>query len=58
VTWSCRSYHHAARTWPAGHQVPQTKPTCLLHTCRPHRQRPFALVLHLHLHQSSRNLHL
>jgi hypothetical protein len=33
---------------PAGHQVPRTKPTCLLHTWRPHRRRPFALVLHLH----------
>jgi hypothetical protein len=43
---------------PAGHQVPRTKPTCLLHTWRPHRRRPFALVLHLHHHQSSRNLHL
>ena len=43
---------------PAGHRVPRTKPTCLLHTWRPHRQRPFALVLHLHQHQSSRNLHL
>jgi hypothetical protein len=43
---------------PAGHQVPRTKPTCLLHTWRPHRQRPFALVLHLHQHESSRNLHL
>jgi hypothetical protein len=43
---------------PAGHRVPRTKPTCLLHTWRPHRQRPFALVLHLHQHESSRNLHL
>jgi hypothetical protein len=43
---------------PAGHRVPRTKPTCLLHTRRPHRQRPFALVLHLHQHESSRNLHL
>jgi hypothetical protein len=43
---------------PAGHRVPRTKPTCLLHTWRPHRQRSFALVLHLHQHQSSRNLHL
>jgi hypothetical protein len=34
------------------------KPTCLLHTWRPHRQRPFALVLHLHQHHSSCNLHL
>jgi hypothetical protein len=34
------------------------KPTCLLHTWRPHRRRLFALVLHLHQHQSSRNLHL
>jgi hypothetical protein len=34
------------------------KPTCLLHTWRPHWQRPFALVLHLHQHQSSHNLHL
>jgi hypothetical protein len=42
----------------AGHRVPRTKPTCLLHTWRPHRQRPFALVLHLHQHESSRNLHL
>jgi hypothetical protein len=41
-----------------GHWVPGTKPTCLLHTWRPHRRRPFALVLHLHQHQSSRNLHL
>jgi hypothetical protein len=43
---------------PAGHRVPRTKPTCLLHTWRPHRRRPFALVLHLHQHQSSHNLHL
>jgi hypothetical protein len=43
---------------PAGHRVPRTKPTCLLHTWRPHLRRPFALVLHLHQHQSSRNLHL
>jgi hypothetical protein len=43
---------------PIGHRVPQTKPTCLLHTWRPHRQRPFALVLHLYQHESSRNLHL
>jgi hypothetical protein len=42
----------------AGHRVPRTKPTCLLHTWRPHRQRPFVLALHLHQHQSSRNLHL
>jgi hypothetical protein len=42
----------------AGHRVPRTKPTCLLHTWRPHRRRPFALVLHLHQHKSSRNLHL
>jgi hypothetical protein len=43
---------------PCGHRVPRTKPTCLLHTWRPHRRQPFALVLHLHQHQSSRNLHL
>jgi hypothetical protein len=43
---------------PAGHRFPRTKPTCLLHTWRPHRQRPFALVVHLHQHESSRNLHL
>jgi hypothetical protein len=43
---------------PAGHRVPRTKATCLLHTWSPHRRRPFALVLHLHQHQSSRNLHL
>jgi hypothetical protein len=43
---------------PAGHRVPLMKPTCLLHTWRPHRERPFALVLHLHQHESSRNLHL
>jgi hypothetical protein len=43
---------------PGGHRVPRTKPTCLLHTWRPHRRRPFALSLHLHQHQSSRNLHL
>jgi hypothetical protein len=42
----------------AGHRVPRTKPTCLLHTWRPHRQRTFVLVLHLHQQQSSRNLHL
>jgi hypothetical protein len=36
---------------PAGHRVPRTKPTCLLHTWRPHRRQPFALVLHLHQHQ-------
>jgi hypothetical protein len=41
---------------PAGHRVPRTKPTCLLHTWRPPRRQPFALVLHLHQHQSSRNL--
>jgi hypothetical protein len=43
---------------PTSHRVPQTKPTCLLHTWRPHWQRPFMLVLHLHQHQSSRNPHL
>jgi hypothetical protein len=43
---------------PAGHRVPRTKPTCLLHTWRPHRQRPFALVLPLHQPESSLNLHL
>jgi hypothetical protein len=43
---------------PAGHRVPRTKPTCLLHTWRPHWRRSFTLVLHLHQHQSSRNLHL
>jgi hypothetical protein len=42
----------------AGHRVPRTKPTCLLHTWRPHQQRSFALVLHLHQHESSHNLHL
>jgi hypothetical protein len=43
---------------PAGHRVPRTKATCLLHAWRTHRRRPFALVLRLHQHQSSRNLHL
>jgi hypothetical protein len=43
---------------PTGHRVPRTKPTCLLHTWRLHRQRPFTLVIHLHQHESSRNLHL
>jgi hypothetical protein len=43
---------------PAGNRVPRTKPTYLLHTWRPHRRRPFALILHLHQHQSSCNLHL
>jgi hypothetical protein len=43
---------------PTGHRVPQTKPTCLLHTWRPHRQRPFVLVIHLHQHQPRRNLHM
>jgi hypothetical protein len=43
---------------PASQRFPRTKPTCLLHTWRPHRRRPFTLVLHLHQHQSSRNLHL
>jgi hypothetical protein len=42
----------------AGHRVPRTKSTWLLHTWRHHRQRPFALVLHLLQPQSSRNLHL
>jgi hypothetical protein len=42
----------------AGHWVPRMKPICLLHTWRPHRQRPFTLVLRLHQHESSRNLHL
>jgi hypothetical protein len=42
----------------APHWIPQTKPTCLLHTWRPHQHQPFALVLHLHQHQSSRNLDL
>jgi hypothetical protein len=41
----------------AGHRVSRTKLTCLLHTWRPHRQRHFVLVLHLHQHKSSRNLH-
>jgi hypothetical protein len=43
---------------PAGHRVPRTKPSCLLHSWRPHRQQPFALVLHPHQHESSHNLHL
>jgi hypothetical protein len=43
---------------PTGHRVPRSKPTCLLHTWWPRRRRPFALVLHLHQHQSSCNLHL
>jgi hypothetical protein len=43
---------------PAGHRIPRTQPTCLLHTWRPHWQRPFALVFHPHQHESSRNLHL
>jgi hypothetical protein len=43
---------------PAGHRVPRTNPTCLLHTWRPHQLQPFALVLHMHQHESSRNLHL
>jgi hypothetical protein len=43
---------------PTGHRVPRTKPTCLLHAWRPHRQRPFTLVLNLHQHESSRILHL
>jgi hypothetical protein len=41
-----------------GHRVPQTKPTCLLYTWRPHWPWPFALVLHLHQQQLSHNLHL
>jgi hypothetical protein len=41
-----------------GHRVPRTKPTHLLHTWRPHQQRPFTLVIHMHQHQSSCNLHL
>jgi hypothetical protein len=32
---------------PTGHRVTRTKPTCLLHTWRPHQQRPFVLVFHL-----------
>jgi hypothetical protein len=40
---------------PAGHRVPRTKPTCLFHTWRPHRQRPFVLVLHLHLQYLAKN---
>jgi hypothetical protein len=43
---------------PVGHCVPRAKPTCLIDTLRPHRLRPFVLVLHLHQHKSSRNLHL
>jgi hypothetical protein len=43
---------------PASHRVSRTKPTYLLHTWRPHQRRHFTLVLHLHQHQSSRNLHL
>jgi hypothetical protein len=42
----------------AGNRVPRTKPTYLLPTWRPHRQRPFALVIHLHQHESSLNLYL
>jgi hypothetical protein len=34
------------------------RPTCLLHTWRPHQQRPFALVLHLYQYKPSRNQHL
>jgi hypothetical protein len=28
---------------PASHRVPRTKPTCILHTWRPHRRRPSRL---------------
>jgi hypothetical protein len=50
MTSSCHSCHHAARTWPRWPQGLSYEPTCLLHTWRPHWQRPFALVLHLHQH--------
>jgi hypothetical protein len=46
------------RADPVSHQVPRTKPTCFLDTLRPHRQQPFALVLYLHKHKSSHNLHV
>jgi hypothetical protein len=55
---SCCSCHHTARTWlrwPPG-------PLNEVYLSSPHleasRQRPFTLVLHMHQHQSSRNLHL
>jgi hypothetical protein len=66
MTWLPRSPDSTLVLWlthetvldPTGHWVPRTKPICLLHTWRPHRQRPFALVLHLHQHESSHKLHL
>jgi hypothetical protein len=33
---------------PVGHQAPRTKLACLSTPWRPHRHRPFTLVLHLH----------
>jgi hypothetical protein len=48
TTSSCCFCYHAPALDPAGQRVPWTKPTCLLHTWRPHRHRPFGLVPHLH----------
>jgi hypothetical protein len=48
TTSSCLSCHRAATLDPLGHRIPRTKPTCLSTHRRPHRHRPFALVLHLH----------
>jgi hypothetical protein len=60
----CTQLHLAllVSMWPAldpvGHLVSRTKPTCLSTPRMSHRHRPFVLVLHLHQHKPSRNLHL
>jgi hypothetical protein len=43
---------------PVGHQIPQTKPTCLPTPWRTYRHKPFVLVLHLHQRKSGHYLRL
>jgi hypothetical protein len=58
ITSSCRSCHHAACTWLCWPPGPSNEAYLSSPQLGPHRQRPFTLVLHLHQHQSSHNLHL
>jgi hypothetical protein len=58
TTWSCCSCHHAARTWPRRPPGPSNQAYLSAPHLEAHWHRPFALVLHLHRHQSSHNLHL
>jgi hypothetical protein len=52
------SCHHAARTWPRWEPSPSNKAYLSSPHLEASPQWPFALVLHLHQHKSSHNLHL